>query len=121
MPNKLIYVIQSGEKDYSRWLNFGVRPTGEVTIYLSDCCHPGRVSSLKTVSCDHTFLVDSLKTGAVQIVTTGGYFLARREDDAILVEFRGTDDSGPTKVEVRADEVMSRLEELACSISTVPE
>jgi hypothetical protein len=117
MSNKFIYVVQGGEKDYSRWLNLGVKPNGEVTIYLSDCCHPGRVSALKSVTCDHTLLKDGLRTGAVQIVTSNGYFVARREDEWILIEFRSLEDNGPTKVDVTAREVLDRLEELSQSLS----
>ena len=119
MPAKYIYVLQSGEKDYSRWLNVGVKPNGEATVYLSDLCHPGRISALKSVVCDLAFLRDGLQTGAVQIVTETGYFLARREGGSVLIEFRSSEDANTTKVEVLVDEVLQRLDDLDAGLRAV--
>jgi hypothetical protein len=116
MPNKYIYVTQTGEKDYSRWLNVGVKPNGEATIYLSDLCHPGRLSALKSVACELSLLRDGLRTGAVQVVVEGGYFLARREGQSIQIEFRSLEDTGPTKVELIAEELMARLDDLEAGL-----
>lgn len=116
MPNRYIYVLQGGEYDYSRWLSLAVRPNGEATVYLSDLCHPGRVSALKSVNAPLELLLDGLQSGTVQIVAPNGYFLARRDEEKILIEFRSPEDAGPSKVEVRADEVLQKLELLRESV-----
>ncbi len=112
MPNNLIYVIEGGAHDYSRWLNISLRPRGMAMLHLADLCHPGMQSNLNSAACELEVLQTSLATGAMQITLKNGYILAKRNDHLLDLEFKGHDDSSPCRVTLRIDEVENRLEEL---------
>ena len=108
-----IYIHSGGEYDRARWLNLNRRPDGHLVFVLQDLCHPGLLSSLKQVTCPFDFVDLALKSGTLQVTTSGGYMLIRSVGDHLSVEFRGSDDVRTHKVTVLREEVRARVAELA--------
>lgn len=112
MTRSLIYVLEGGDRDYSRWLNMTCKD-GVVTLHLADLCHPGRVSALDKVPCELEALRDATIHGAVQITVPNGYLMYRRDGDRIEIEFKGHSDRSHCNVSVDASEVLTRIESFA--------
>ena len=113
VPNHLIYVQESGLSDFSRWLAVSLRGEGTAVLHLSDLCHPGRQTSIGNATTDLTLLREVLDSGALQLTTPRGYVLIGREGGHLAVEFKGHDDTGPTRVLVSVEDVRNRLDHLA--------
>jgi hypothetical protein len=120
VPNNLIYVLEDGAHDYSRWLKLSLRSGGVVILDLGDLCHPGMLSELKSVTCDLELIISSLATGALQVSVPNGYLLAARDGDVLSLEFKSYEDAQACRVVVSAQEVEQRLEALrAQSMATL--
>lgn len=113
VPNRYIYVYTAGSEDPSRWLHLSLRRDGDCTLQLQDLCHPGKLSSLKSVACPLSYLQTALDRGPLQITTGTGYLLFRRVEETLHLEFRGFDDVLPTKVTLRMEDIRRRVENLA--------
>jgi hypothetical protein len=116
MPNKFIYVFEGDQLDYSRWLHitaFG----NECTLHLSDLCHPGQVSNLAKVIFPLDYVRSAAQGGAIQTTVDDGYFLARREEGLMLIEFRSSKDAATCKTSVKADEFDQRIQDLSLQVT----
>gem|GEM_PF-3106648 len=112
MSNRYIYVFASGSVDRARWLHISRRENGNATLHLADLCHPGQVSSIGQVMCPWEFLLAALSRNTVQITAEKGYVVLRRNGDILSLEFRGTEDGAPCKVNVRVADVLERIASL---------
>lgn len=112
MPNQYVYVYDGGSHDLSRWLHI----TGNAdtcTIHLTDLCIPGFISQLTSVTLPTDFLCSVLAGGTIQVSVGNGYFLTRRDEDRIRIEFRSREDASTCKATVQADEFEARLRSLS--------
>jgi hypothetical protein len=110
MAIRPIYAWNEGEYDHSRWLELTVLASGSVEFVLSELCQPGCASALPSICLSRQIVESALRNGAVQVSTSTGYFLLRRRDEIMVVEFRGVHDSGPCKASVLVNDLLPRLE-----------
>ena len=104
-----VYVWDGDTYDRSRWLAISHRPQGSCALNLVDLCHPGQSSTLHSAQCDFEALDVAVDRGALQLTLPKGYLLLCREEDAVTIEFKGNGDPRPTRVRVKAHDVLDTL------------